>query len=155
MKLRQEKQKQKVCRFTQWRKTFYADDFTKLETNRYKCRGGIMTENEEFTMSDKQTYDMIEKLSDKLETKTEAITENLNLLRQEVRQYNHVKDEVEKIHLKIDEHTDQINCNTKTLSNINQADKAKKETNRDWGYWLPWVIAIILSTSKIIELWKG
>ena len=114
-----------------------------------------MTENEEFSMSDKQTYDMIDKLSEKLETKTEAITENLNLLRQEVRQYNHVKDEVEKIHLKIDEHTDQINCNTKTLSNINQAEKAKKETNRDWGYWLPWVIAIILSTGKIIELWKG
>ena len=25
----------------------------------------------------------------------------------------------------------------------------------DKGFWLPWVIAIILSTSKIIELWKG
>lgn len=41
------------------------------------------------------------------------------------------------------------------VNQIETKDETEKETNRSWGYWLPWGIAIFLSVSRIIELWKG
>lgn len=72
--------------------------------------------NERFSMTDKQTYDMIERVHDKV-----------NLLTEEVRQNNHIKDEVEKIHIKMDKQNKQINCNTKNISNVEENLKGQKE----------------------------
>jgi DNA repair exonuclease SbcCD ATPase subunit len=41
------------------------------------------------------------------------------------------------------------------VEKIETRDETQKETNRNWGYWLPWGIALLLSIAKIIELWKG
>ena len=108
-----------------------------------------MTENEEFAMSDKQTYDMIQKLDAKLEKKTDKITDTLNLLVQDVRKNNHIKDEVEKLHLKLDENTKQINCNTNSISNIETQDETEKETTTNWREWIAWVAAILLALEKM------
>lgn len=108
-----------------------------------------MAENKDFSMSDKQTYEMIKELSNKSETRNEKIKEKLNLLTQEVRKNNHIKDAVADNNAKIDDLAEKVNCNTKNISDISATEKGEQNNRESILYIITALSLVVAILSNI------
>lgn len=48
-----------------------------------------------------------------------------------------------------------LNELSEKVNQIETKDETEKETNRGWGYWSGWAVAILIGLGRLIELWKG
>ena len=105
-----------------------------------------MQDDNEGFMDNERLYDMIEKLSDKLND----VYLELQETRSDMRKYNGIRKDVADNSEEIEELSEHVHKNRKRLNQM-EAEEAGEENQREKIYW---VVIVILSFSQLLQIFE-
>jgi allophanate hydrolase subunit 1 len=97
-----------------------------------------------------QLYDMIVEANAQTQEKIDEFTKSFNVLQVElvrtqetVKRYNNLVAKMEKVELKVEDHTNRLNA-------VENQSKGKKDAGESVQKWVPWAITIVLFLDRVI-----